>query len=338
MLFAKKTNFKFGLDIGSSAIKIIKLSEHDNIRRIEDFSISDNPREKAGLAVLLKNFLNDVGVASYPIHTALSGQNVITRYVSLPAMADDDFRKALRFEAQKYIPFAIEEVEYDGYILKRDLPGNKMSVLIAAAKKDLVHQRINLLKDLGFRLAVVEIDSLALVNLFNFNYAQNEELKNKTTALLNIGATITNLNILERGIPCLSRDIHIAGDNFTTKISDIFGVDSKNAERLKKNLDEEKIGKAKSAIEPILSQLIQEIRTSFDYYESQSVLNVEKIFLIGGGSLFPEIKENLNHHLGIEIDIWDPLINFALAETLDNAKIKADSSQLAVAIGLAMRE
>jgi type IV pilus assembly protein PilM len=209
-----------------------------------------------------------------------------------------------------------------------------MLVLIAAAKKDFLNQRLKLLEELGVRVDGVDVDSLALINAFTFNYPQTD--KTKTIALLNIGASFSNLSILEGSLPRLSRDIHIAGNNFTQKIADTLSLDFNSAQSLKINPQQEQAGKITPAFEAILSQLAAEIRTSFDYYESQSASSVGKIFLSGGGSLFAGLKEGLANVLGTEVDYWDPLKQITPAGNLDLSAISGNAARFAVAVGLAL--
>lgn len=333
----KKNDFKIGLDLGSSSVKIVGLQCRDNNFLLRNFIIKEIPYQSRDVSGLVKEGLLDLGAQHSPVNISLSGQGVITRYVSLPIIEQRLFKNSLRFEAQQYIPFSIEEVNLDGYILKQDTAANKMSVLIAAAKKELVSERVKLVQDLGFKVGIVDIDSLALINAFSFSYAQDETLKKKTIALLNIGASVTNLDILEQGMPCLSRDIQISGNNFTERITDGLGVDLQSAESLKISPGKEDLDKIKPYLDTILSQLAQEIRNSFDYYESQSASSVEQIFISGGGSLLAGLVSNLNAVLGVEIQTWGSLNNLELSEGLDIEKIKVQSMFMPVALGLAIR-
>jgi len=179
---------------------------------------------------------------------------------------------------------------------------------------------------------------LALINAFIFNYTEAEELNKKTIALLNIGSATSNLNILENSMPSLSRDINVGGNNFTQRIADTFNVDFKSAEDLKTNPDKQSSDKIVTAVESMLAKLAQEVRTSFDYYESRSVSSVDKIFLSGGGSLYAGINEMFSNLLGLPVENWDPLKNILIADTVNASKVRSLSGQLAVAIGLALRQ
>jgi type IV pilus assembly protein PilM len=329
---AAKENFSVGLDIGTQAVKLVKLRFQQE--RIELLHFALEPVQ-LDLGALLKKIILPSDFNA--LNIALTGPSIIVRYINFPAMEQGELRQALKFEAQKHIPFAVSEVNIDASVLKKGLPDNKMLILLAAVKKDLLSQRLKLIQDAGMRANIVDIDTVALINAYNFNYPPDENAKDKATALLDIGATQSNLNILEDGIPHLSRAIHVAGNNLTQKLIDNLGLDFKSAEEVKSNPDKERLDKVNAAMESVLSNLASEVRISFDYYESQSASSVGKILLSGGGSKSPGLKEMLAGLLGIEVDYWDPLKQIVPAEGVDISKLKNISDRLAVAVGLALR-
>lgn len=328
-----KEKFSFGIDIGSHSIKLVKLRITKDEVELCNFTL-----EEPGLNLTehLKKLNQTYAIESANI--SVSGPATLIRYVNFPRMSEAEMRQALRFEGQKHIPFSISEVNLDGYILKSDLADNKMLILIAAVKKELVSQRLKLIDEAGIRAHVIDIDSIALINAFNFNYTLDDNLRHKAIALINIGASMANLNIIEAGFPRLSRDIQISGNNFTQKIADTFAIDLKAAEGLKFNPDKEKANKVAAAIEAVLSNLAGEIRTSFDYYESQSATSVLKIFLSGGSSSFSGLKDILANLLGTEVEYWDPFKKINLSAEIDAEKLKSISGHLAVAVGIALRQ
>lgn len=331
-LFKTKERLSVGLDIGTSVIKIVKIKFSKETTELCDFNLEPTPVD---LEPVLKRISESGDTKN--INISVCGPSVIIRYVNFPKMNDVELKQALKFEAQKHIPFSIAEVNLDAYILKSELADNKMLVLLAAVKKEFITQRLKSFVAAGLNVNTIDIDSLALINAFNFNYSSDDNLKNKTVALLNIGASFSNLNILESGIPHLSRDIHIAGNNFTQRLQDTLGLDKKAAEELKLNPDKERLNNVTMAIESVLSNLADELRTSFDYYESQSASSVVKIFLSGAGGNFLGLKDILANSLGIEVEYWDPLRQVNLSNSVDQEKIRAKSYQLAVAVGLAIR-
>ncbi|MFH0739173.1 MAG: type IV pilus assembly protein PilM [Candidatus Omnitrophota bacterium] len=326
-----KEKIILGLDIGTSGIKFIKLRFVKE--GIELCGFGAEPMQ-ADLEPLLKNIAQSQNIKKANI--SVSGPSAIIRYVNFPKMTAQELAQSLKFEAQKHIPFTVSEVNLDAAILKSDLPDNKILVMLAAIKKEFLEQRLKLIESAGLHVSNVDIDSVAIINAFNFNYTKEDLPQSKSIALLNIGSSFSNLSILEGGMPHLSRDIQVAGNNFTQKLEDVLEIDFKSAEALKLNPDKEKAQKITQALESMLSGLAVEVRTSFDYYESQSTLSVAKIFLSGAGSIFPGFKDILANLLGIEVEYWDPLRKIKVSEEVDAQKAKAIASQLAVAIGIAL--
>jgi len=348
-----KERFSFGLDIGTQAVKFVKLKFLKESLELCSFGLE---LSQVDLKAAINKIIQSQNTKT--VNISVSGPAAIIRCVNFPKMNNDELRQALRFEAQKHIPFSMDEANLDSYILKEDLPDNKMLVLLAAAKKESINQRMKIIQEAGLKVNVIDVDSVALINAFNFNYPQDDLTERKTIALLNIGALMSNLNILENNIPRLSRDIHIAGNSFTQKLMDIFAMDFKSAEELKLNPvrntkdievqnkisngvnpDKERAEKITAAIDAVLANLATEIRISFDYYESQSASSVAKIYLSGGGSQFSGLKDMLANLLGIEVEYWDPFrrVNISGGLKQEAETIKALSGRLAVALGLALR-
>ncbi len=327
----KKTHISIGLDIGTHTLKSVKLRFTNDAVELCGFDLQ--PVE-SGLGEALKKIKESEKAR---VNIAVSGPMTVIRYAEFPRMEEAEFIQALKFEAQKYIPFSLNEVNLDGSILKEGLPDNKMHVLIAAVRKELVVQRLKLLEEARIKVNLIDIDALSLINAFNFSYGQDQAIKEKPVALLNIGATTSNLDILENGIPYLSRDISVAGNNFTHRIADTLGIDFKSAEAIKVNPDSQQAAKMAGVIEPVLANLAEEIITSFDYYESQGTSSVAKLFLSGGGSKLTGLKDMLANSLGKDTEYWEPLKGISLSNNIDSKEISAGSGQLAVAVGLALR-
>jgi len=329
----KRPKLSIGLDLGSSYIKTVKV-EHNLHPLIRDFILLKiSPQQD--LSSILKEVLQKINIENFPLNISLSGQNVLCRYVEFPLMKGEEFKSALKFEIGKYIPFSLDQIHFDGTILKEDAKNNKMLVLLTSAKKEYISERLNLIYNLGYTVNLIDVDCLALANCFNFNIA----LENKSYAVLNIGASYSNLDILESGIPVLSRDIRIAGNEITQRIATDLNCDWENAEKIKilASHDESSFQKIKPSLESVLSLLAQEIRISFDYYESQSIFTVEKLYLCGGQTLLTNIAEILTHYLGVKAEIYNPLEGFEFSKDLDSQTLRQVALQFAVVMGLGLR-
>jgi type IV pilus assembly protein PilM len=351
-----KEKLSFGLDIGTQSIKCVKLKSIANLVELLDFELYESQLDPTEILKKIKHLQG-----ADLVNISFCGASTVIRYVNFVRMSKAELKGALKFEAQKHIPFSINDVNLDAEVLREDLPDNKMLVLVAAIKKDLIAQRIRVMENAGLRPNIVDIDSLALVNAFNFNYPKIELTQDnppnsnarvcaspnakpdtlaqnhKTICLLNIGSTITNVNILDNGLVRLSRDIHSGGANFTKKIMDVSELDFKAAEELKINPAADKQERIKATVESVLNNLASEIRTSFDYYESQNTSCVMKIYLSGGGSKISGFSEMLSTCLGLPVESWDPFKQISIPDTLDKQKLNKLSGQFNVAVGLALR-
>ncbi|MFH1338441.1 MAG: pilus assembly protein PilM [Candidatus Omnitrophota bacterium] len=300
----KKEKIKIGLDWGFSSLKAVVLEFQDGVYLLKDARIVQLPSQDLKLSPLIK----DLNLPAGGVNLGICGPNVIVRYVSMAKMSIEEFRNSLRYEAASHLPFPVEEVNLDGVILK-DLPDNQMLVMLAAARKDFINERLKVFRDAGVKVNILDIDSLALINAFNYTCAKLEEVSSGAVALLNIGASVTNINVLESGVPHFSRDINVAGKD---------------------------LGRQTSR-EVAVSNFVTEIRKSFDYYEAGSTAVINKIFLSGGGSLVSDLAKNLEGYLGVKIEQWDPFDNFEFAAELNEQDLRKSSAQFAVAVGLALR-
>jgi type IV pilus assembly protein PilM len=330
----KAERFSIGLDIGTGFIKVVKLKLS---RDSAELFASDLEPAQLNLKELLEKFKLRHGIDQ--VNISLSGQSCVIRYVVMPRMNEAELKQALRFEAQKHIPFPIADVNFDSVILKEGMPDNKILIALAAIKKDALLQRIKLVEDAGLQANIVDLDSLAIINSFVFNYPEECSLEHKAVALINIGSSFTNLNILEAGgLPILSRDIRVAGNNITQKIADAFGLEFKAAEKLKVKPENDSDGKIKACIEAVLSSLAGELRTSFDFYENQSSSVVDRIYISGGSANCLFSKEILEKSVGIKVQEWDPFRKITVGQGQLQAALKGSRGSLCVAAGLALRQ
>lgn len=293
-----------GLDWGFSSLKLVILESQGDTYLLKDARIVQLPSQDLKLSQLIK----DLDLPPSGVNLGICGPNVIVRYVSMAKMSKEEFRNSLRYEAASHLPFPVEEVNLDGAILK-DLPDSQMLVMLAAARKDFINERLKVFQDAGIKVNILDIDSLALINAFNYTCGRKEDVLSGAVALLNIGASVTNINVLESGIPHFSRDINVAGKDLARQASRDIAV----------------------------SNFVTEIRKSFDYYEAGSTAVINKIFLSGGGSLVSDLAKNLEGYLGIQIEQWDPFGNFEFVTQLNEQDLRSNSAQFAVAVGLALR-
>jgi len=332
----EKPRVNIGLDIGSYFIKVVVLKTEKDKTRLLKFAIKHAAPDALGNAI--KEILSEFNLGSKSVNLSLAGQGVIVRSIKMPQMSVSEVKNAVGFEAEKHIPFPINEIFMDCSILKQLPEQNKMLVLVAAAKKELVQRRLELLKQLGLQTNVIDVDSMALANIYKRIDSKSESAQpQKAVAMLNMGASFNTLCILKDGIPKFVRDIFIGGNDFTKRIINIIGLSPVDAEKAKCNPSGE-WEKITSACETVLNNLVNEVRRSFDYFESDTNTAIGSLYLSGGSSYFKGIDEILRNHISVEVKFLDPLIGLEIAEGLNKEELKSHSQQLAVSVGVALRK
>lgn len=286
------------------------------------------------------------GIKTRRVVTAVSGRAVVVRYINMLNMSEDELHSALRFEADKYIPFQVEEVVLDCAKLpefgETEAPSEgekEMKVLLVAVKQTLIDEHVQMIQSLGMTPVVVDVDTFALGNAFELNamHSPRVEDEEKVIALVDIGAVKTNINIVKNNTSYFSREVYLAGNDFTESISRRLGTDANEAESLK-TAPEGKEDAIEESVLPTIDDLGNEIHLSFDYYENQYDREVDEVYISGGSSLLPGLKASFERVFDRRIHFWDPTENLEVrSDRVDVQDMKEHSSQLAVAVGLASR-
>ncbi|MDP3143719.1 MAG: type IV pilus assembly protein PilM [Candidatus Omnitrophota bacterium] len=328
-----KSDSAIGLDIGNYAVKVCQLGFQDKQFKLTGFGYSQldilNPKATVDA---IKNVCSQARISSKKVNVSVFPDGVIIRYLLLPLMSDEELRKAMSFEIERYVPFSKEEVVSDYQILKVDEEKKNIKVLMVAAKKETVDSRAKLLQEAGLEPQVVTIDSMVLKNVFQENYA---EKKNITVGLLNIGAKVTNINIIRDNYCYFMRDVQIGGENITNLLKEKFDLDTNLAEQ-KKSLLNPGDQEAFKIIEPVLGNLLNEIYLSFDYYESEFGLVVEEVYLSGGTANLNWLADFFKENLGRQISVLNPFKNIAIDHSIDPQKVANLATSLTVPVGLAL--
>ena len=322
-----------GLDIGTSTIKVVqllKVKEQFNLVKASIEELKFNAEEKDKLSAL-KRLLKRAKISEKEVNISIEGPSVIIRNIQLPKMSEADLKNAIKYEVEKYIPYNVNEVIVDCQIISE--AENNMGVLLVAAKKDSINDKIQLVQKAGLCPWVVDIDSFALINAFNLN---NEE-KNKTIALLNIGSEATSVNIIRGDLLNFTRNIPVGGKRVTEVLAENFNIDLAQAEELKRNP-----GDKKEAVDELclnaMREMAIEIKSSFDYYESQYEEGVTEIFISGGVAIDENMANFLSENMNLEVKRWSVLDRLILGNKSLGDKISPIRDYFAVATGLALRK
>ena len=334
-----------GLDIGSSSIKAVELKNGRQGYELVSFgmeplaqdTVVDGAIMDAPLvAAAISNIFEKHKVKTKNVATAVSGHSVIFKRISLPMMSDDELYDRIHTEAAQHIPFDIADVNLSYQHL--DSMDSQMDVLLVAVKKDKILNHTNVLAQAGKSSVVVDYDPLCLQNSFEYNYDPDPS---QTVALLNIGASVMNINIVRGGIPLFPRDVSVGGNQFTDALQKELDLGYDDAERLKKGesvagvTDEHRA----TILRSVSDILILEIQKTFDFFRATaSGESIQRIYVAGGTARVPGVVDLLREEFSVPVEEMYPFRKVIINPARQNEdEIRAMAPRLAIAVGLALR-
>jgi type IV pilus assembly protein PilM len=328
-----------GLDIGTQCIKAIEIARDKYDHVITGYAQIEVAHEAARQDAIAE-LMRESRFRSKRVATAVSGKNVIFRYIQMPDMADDKLVQAVRLDATKYIPFDVDEVELDVQKLSKFDDGNgktEAKCLLTAAKKAVVADQAQMLIDLGLQPVTIGVDGFALGNAWELAAEVNPGLHDpgKTIALVDVGATKTSINILHDTVSCFAREVPMGGQDLSNAIMRRLGVEAAQAEALKRDPADQA-----SVVEEAMSQVIEdlgnEVNLSFDFFENQFDGEVQEVWLTGGSALLTFLEESFEKIFEKRTRTWNPIEGIKVrSDNVDVEALNQLAPQLAVAIGLA---
>jgi type IV pilus assembly protein PilM len=250
-------------------------------------------------------------------------------------MKETEAREVIRWEAEQHVPFDMDNVELDFQILDPESEGLQMTVLLVAAKRELVEHKLALLSDIGLEASVVDVDAFALHNAFEVNYP---EAMQGVVGLVNIGHETTNINILDDGVPVLTRDIPIGTRRFKEDLQRERGLSAETADAVLAGTE------ANDALDPLLESRGEELAVgieraaAFLQSASRSAAGISRIFTTGGGARIPRINKVLSDRLRIPVQLANPIEKLQVADgVFDQFSVDEVAPLLMLPIGLALR-
>lgn len=339
----KDTRPSLGLDIGTYSCKAVEIIPSDN----EAFTLLNwaiEPVKNNNPAEAVKKILEKMNTQTKDVSTSVGGQGTLIRYIDMPKMPLKDAKQSFAIEADKYFPFPKDQIYTDCFIVDQDSVQNKMSLLAAAAKKDIIDHRMQLLAGLGLETSFIGLNSLTIANIFNVVKQKQaadapaeagEAAKLNAFAILDIGETTTSLIILKDNLPKFTRDIFIGGKDFNKRISNVLSVNLEEADRIKHD-PHDKLENILSSCDSILSNLASEVRLSFDYFVTEYNTPITRLFLIGGSSLLEGVPEFFAKNLEIASQRWNPVSAFKVSPSVESPELNKNAGCLGVALGLAL--
>jgi type IV pilus assembly protein PilM len=345
LLGGKKSRQIIGLDIGSSSIKAVELkaskSGYELVAfgmeslapdTVVDGAIMDAPQ----VANAISKIFDAERIKTKNVATSVSGHSVIVKRVPLPLMTEEELYDRIPSEASQHIPFDIADVNLSYQLLES--MDSQMDVLLVAVKKDKILNHTNVLAQAGKTPVIVDIDAFALQNCFEVNYEPDAA---QTVALLNIGASVMNINIVRGGIPLFTRDVSVGGNQYTDALQKELDLSFEDAERLKKGetlpsvTDEQK----QQILRSVSDILTLEIQKTFDFFRATaSGENIQRIVVAGGTARVPGLVDLLREEFAMPVEELNPFRRVLINPGRhSDDQIRDIAPRLVIALGLALR-
>jgi len=315
---------------------------------LKNFGIERLPRETIVNGVVInadplvqaiKKLVRNLKITNKHVAVSISGHPVIIKKISLPLMTEDQLEPVIEREAEQYIPFDLEEVNIDFQILgPNEENAEQMDVMLVAAKKALIEEYLDALRSAGLRARIIDIDVFALENMFNINYASEE---NEIVAIIDIGASVTNITIMKNGTSIFNRDVFLGGNQITEEIQKELSVSFEEAEMLKTGEEIEGIDREllSQTIAKTSSSIAREIQRTLDFFTGTSYGRVDHIYLSGGAAKTKGMKEMIEEKMNENIvEFIDPFKSIKYdKKRFDSAYLKDIALFASVGVGLATR-
>ena len=345
-LFGSKVSRLIGLDVGSSAIKMVALHQTRGGYQVEAADIELLPAgtivdgviaRPEGVVSSINRIYDSQNIKDNQVASSVSGHAVIVKKIVLPVSNPGEVAESIQWEAEQYIPFDIADVYLDYHLLGPTEDGTGTNVILVAAKRETIDSQSDVIAISGRQPMVMDIDAFALHNAYEVNYLPEPD---SVTALLNIGASIMNVNIAAGDQFIFTRDIGMGGNYYTEYVQRDLGVTLEEAEQYKKGGAPEELKLTVSSVLQSVSEILAlEVQKTFDYFRTTSEFEeMQRIYICGGASRTEGLREYLQETFQVPVEYLNPFQAFKVngAKLPDSAS--EYGSEFTVAVGLALRQ
>ncbi len=345
ILFSKKKEV-VGIDIGSSSVKLVQLKDLKGSYQLLNIGIIQLPPEaivdntlmdSSAIVIAIKGLVSSLGIKVKDVACSISGNSVIIRKIILPVMPIEELEDQIAWEAEQYIPFDINDVNMDFQILSPDsIDPTKMNVLLVASKKDIINDYVSVFNESALHLSVVDVDSFAVQNAFEINHDSEPD---DVVALINIGASVMNINVVRDSATLFTRDVQMGGNLYTEEIQKQLGLSSSEAESIKTLAYETHNTPLVEVLNKVNETITQEIRRSLDFYNSTANDDrITKVFVSGGGAKVHLLIDAISEKIGLSVELINPFAKLKYNEKdFDPEYLQEIGPLMAVTVGLAIR-
>ena len=347
--FNRKQSAVLGIDISSAAIKLLELSKDGARYRVESYAVAPLPQDAvidkniANIEVIadtIKVALKQSGSKLKQASVAVAGSSVMTKVIPMPAsLTADELEDQIIVEADQYVPYSLDEVNFDFEILgKNENNAEMVNVLLTAARKDIIEDRVEALIKAGLKAKIVDVEAFAVENAFALLIDQLPDTKeNQTVAIVDIGATMTTLNILYNCHTIYTREQIFGGKQLTEEIQRRYGLTYEQADLAKKTggLPDNYTA---DVLEPFKKAMVQQIQRSIQFFVSSTAnRHIDNLVLAGGCASIAGIDKLTQQATKVPVVIANPFINMTLSNKIKPLALSNQSSAMLIACGLALR-
>lgn len=339
-----------GLDIGSSSVKVCQLKETKRGFQLQSFGMIPLPPEAivdgsimnaTAVVDAIRELIASQRIKAKEAAVSVSGHSVILRKINLPVMTREELDESIQWEAEQYIPFDINDVHIDVAILNEHNDQGQMDVLLVAAKRDMINDYTNVVREAGLAASIVDVDAFAVQNAFEANY---DMPVGQTVALINVGASVVNINVLASGISAFTRDIAQGGNQYTDEIQKQLNVSYDEAEALKiggggNDVDSVVPQEVERVMQQVSETIANDVQRSLDFYGATSAdATIHRIYLSGGCAKVPALARAVETKTGVPVEELDPFRQIDIsARGLDPGFLRMQAPLATVSVGLALR-
>lgn len=334
-----------GIDIGSSSIKLVELEEIGTTYNLKNFGealltqgaiVNKTIENPEAISNSLSSLIDELEIEADDAAVSISGKPVVLRRVSLPQMSDSELKKSIKWELEQISSQASNDYTYDYKVISTKDSSDKIDVLIVAADKNVTKDYLSLITNVGLNPVVIDIDVFSIESMYEVNYPESQGM----VALVNIGASVTNLVIIDNREAVFAKDLLIGGSRYTDSIMGGLELTYDEAEEVKHNL---RAGSVNPQIDLLTSTFINnisvEIKETLDYFSTAyGYDNVKRIMIGGGTSNLPGLKDKLSDITESYVGILNPFRNISCShESFDPEYLQDISPKMTVATGLALK-
>ena len=347
-MFKRGKKSMVGVDIGSSSVKAVELQGRGKdlqllslgFEALEADSVVDGQIiELNAVSNAISNIFNEHKIKTTQVAAGVNGHSVIVKNIVLPQMSDGELQESFAWHAEEHIPFDISDVNLDYHVMDRS--GDAIHVLMAACKRDKVANLKQTIQLAGKQPTIIDVDAFALQNCYELNY---DPQPGQVVALLNIGASTTNINILNGVRSVFTRDATFGGNQYTSLLQKELGLTFDQAESVKRGMplpegaEVRDVGPIMDTVSDILAL---EIQKTMDFYRAtveDGDSAVQKILVSGGGSKLTGLADFLARRFEVSVEMFDPFRKIKVdARGFDPDYMREIVPEMAIAVGLALR-